>query len=470
VSSESEREKARVASPELVGRVLAGKWTIERVIGQGGMSTVYEARHRNGKLVAVKILYPHLAALPRARKRFLREGFLANQVGHSGAVSVLDDGVDDDGTVFLIMELLYGETLAKRIERQGSIPLSEVLWIMDEVLGVLAAAHEQGVVHRDLKPSNIFLTESGQVKVLDFGIARLQEEPGLADSYSTQAGATLGTPGFMASEQARGAWDEVDGRTDLWALGATMFLALTGRGVHRGSTSNELMIAAATQAVPPIGQFVRLPPGIAKLIDRALRLDPDERWSDAATLRNELNRLRREVQESDVGDEGGPEAAVQSLHDGQLVRRRSLSRHIASALAIGCIAATIVCVTWSTGAPSVRPIGSAAKGRLEAATSPAPTPTVSAEMTVGSSPPSVANTGDAAISAGDATPFEATPSSSRPSSARGSLDARRSEAARSGSGVTAQTKPRAAVPVPVPERQAPRAAARPNGDLLDQWQ
>jgi len=302
------------------------------------MSTVYEARHRNGKLVAVKILHPHLAAHPRSKKRFLREGFLANQVGHPGAVSVLDDDVDDDGTVFLVMELLHGETLAKRIELQGKLGLSEVLAMTEEILGVLVAAHEKGIVHRDLKPGNIFLTTTGEVKVLDFGIARLRQvAPRLPDSFSTQLGGLLGTPGFMAPEQARGAWDEVDGRTDLWALGALMFNVLTGRAVHRGSTPNELMIAAATQAAPPVGQCIPLPVGVAEIIDRALRLDPDDRWPDASTMRGALARVWRDSDAIDSIDNPVAAAALPSLANPPGGRPRFSSRQIAWMAGFACV-------------------------------------------------------------------------------------------------------------------------------------
>jgi eukaryotic-like serine/threonine-protein kinase len=264
----------------LSGRLLCGKWLLEGVVGVGGTSTVYQARHRNGKAVAVKILHPHLAAIPAAKKRFLEEASLTNKVGHAGVVSVLDDDVADDGTVFLVMDLLRGETLAARLERERVLAWTDVAeWIAD-LLDVLAAAHDKGVIHRDLKPSNVFLTCDGQVKVLDFGVGRVRE---LHNEGRTPQGVALGTPGFMAPEQARGGL-KIDERADLWSVGATMFLALTGRAVHLGSSINALMIASATQAAPPIQRFASVPSSVAEVINRSLRLDPNERWPDARSM------------------------------------------------------------------------------------------------------------------------------------------------------------------------------------------
>src|SRR5262249_574389 len=151
----------------------------------------------------------------------LREGYVANAVGHPGAVGVLDDDVAEDGSVFLVMELLEGHTVDARAKsRPGSkLTPGEVLAIADQLLATLTAAHAKGVVHRDLKPETIFLTQDGQVKVLDFGLARLQEWSKSSKQRMTATGAAMGTPAFMPPEQALGNWDTVDARTDLWAVG-----------------------------------------------------------------------------------------------------------------------------------------------------------------------------------------------------------------------------------------------------------
>ena len=271
-------------SSALVGRLLCDKWRIERRLGFGGMSFVFAGTHRNGKRVAIKVLRPELTSNERIRRRFLREGYIANRVGHEGAVSVLDDAVDG-GIVFLVMELLEGEALDARCQRLGGkLPLADVLIVTRGLLDVLISAHANGVVHRDVKPSNIFLSAKGQIKLLDFGIASLREVTGPIGQ--TRTGSMLGTPGFMAPEQARGRWTEVGPHTDIWAVGATMFRLLSGRLVHDRTTPNESMIASATREPPSLATLsAELPASVVELVDRALKLDPADRWQSASEMR-----------------------------------------------------------------------------------------------------------------------------------------------------------------------------------------
>jgi eukaryotic-like serine/threonine-protein kinase len=267
-----------------IGATLRGKWRLDVLLGVGGMAAVFAATHRNGTRAAVKLLHAELSVNEEVRERFLREGYVANAVGHAGAVKVIDDDVDADGSLFLVTELLDGETLEDRRTRSGGrLAEDDVLSAADQLLDVLAAAHARGIVHRDLKPENVFLTREGQVKVLDFGIARLRELSHA--STATRSGAAMGTPAFMPPEQARGLWDEVDARSDLWAVGATMFELLTGRPVHDGRTPNEVLLEAMTKAAPPLS--VALPgvsPAVAYVVDRALAFDRDDRWRDASRM------------------------------------------------------------------------------------------------------------------------------------------------------------------------------------------
>ena len=282
---------SRVSAAEvLVGRLLCDKWRIDRLLSTGGTSSVYSAVHRNGKRVAIKVLRPELAANARLKRRFLREGYLANRVGHEAAVSVIDDGTSDEGFVFLVMEFLEGTNLGE-LSREMRREPSEVAFVIDGLLDVLAAAHANGIVHRDIKPGNVFLTIQGKVKLLDFGIARLKEAS--SPIHHTRSGAVLGTPGFMAPEQARGRWSEVDARTDIWAVGATMFRLLSGRLVHEATTGQEAVIAAATIPAPRL-KSVRedLPDAMAALVDRALAFDPDERWKSAKQMQEALRSVR----------------------------------------------------------------------------------------------------------------------------------------------------------------------------------
>lgn len=272
-----------------VGAVLRGKWKLERIIGVGGMATVYAATHRNQSRVAIKVLHPEVSLDADVTARFLREGYVANVIDHFGTVKVLDDDVTEDGAPFLVMELLEGETVDARWERKlQRLPISEVLAIGDQILDVLAAAHEKGVVHRDLKPENLFLTRGGELRVLDFGIARLREVSS-ESSTQTRAGSLLGTPAFMAPEQARGRWEEVDSRTDIWAVGATLFTLIAGRFVHEADTVQEQLIRAATVSAPSLATLApEVSPAIVAIIDRALAFDKNQRWPDARSMQAAL--------------------------------------------------------------------------------------------------------------------------------------------------------------------------------------
>jgi serine/threonine-protein kinase len=274
-----------------VGQTLRNKWHLDVLLGVGGMAAVYAATHRNGSRAAVKILHAELASSDDIRNRFMREGYAANAVGHEGAVKVIDDDVADDGSLYLVTELLDGETLEDRRARSGGrLSDDEVLSVADQLLDVLAAAHAKGVIHRDIKPANIFLSRSGQLKVLDFGIARLRELSS-GGSLATKSGAAMGTPAFMSPEQARGLWDEVDGRSDVWSVGATMWQALTGKLVHEGRTANEELLSAMTNPAPPLSSVLpSVSPAVAQVVDRALAFEKEKRWLDAGRMQEGVRR------------------------------------------------------------------------------------------------------------------------------------------------------------------------------------
>ena len=290
------------------------KWRIDALLGRGGMASVYAATHRNGKRVARKFLNPELSAVPEIRTRFLREGYVANKVGHIGAVSVDDDDLTPDGAAFLVMELLEGETIEARRERapDGRLPVKEVAELMDQVLDTLAAAHEQGVVHRDLKPENIFLTSQGVVKILDFGIARLKE--GSPSKSATTPGTLMGTPSYLPPEQARGRWEEVDWRSDIWAVGATMFALLTGRCVHNADTVNEVLLCAMTEPAAPVRSIAPdIPVELAALVDRALAREKDARWPSARAMRAALRKFIQNPAAAAPARESEPTVTVEGV-------------------------------------------------------------------------------------------------------------------------------------------------------------
>lgn len=299
---EDDTEKISLAR---VGTVINGKWTVDRLIGVGGMASVYAATHRNAKRAALKIMHPELSAQAAIRERFLREGYLSNMVDHPGVVKVDDDDVTEDGCAFLVMELCEGETLEARLRRKGPLPPEEVLNFMDQVLHALATAHTRGVVHRDLKPENMLLSPSGEVKLLDFGIARARALS--TDPTKTLTEGLMGTPAFMPPEQARGRWEEVDAQSDVWALGATMFTLLTGRNVHQASTTNEALAVAMMRQAKPLENYrPDLPNSVLDLVNKALAFEKKDRWPNATVMllavRRASTRLEEEALEAEAAE------------------------------------------------------------------------------------------------------------------------------------------------------------------------
>jgi eukaryotic-like serine/threonine-protein kinase len=288
-------ERTRLANTR-VGEVVFDKWRLERLIGVGGTAAVFEATHKNGNRVAIKILHPDLADSDVVRERFLAEGYAANRVAHPGVVPVRDEGTTTDGAVFLVMDLLVGQTLAERLE-QGIelLSLGEVLDISAQLLDVLVSAHARGIVHRDIKPENVFLTHDGRVRLLDFGLARIEAS---ARTHGSEAGTTFGTPAFMSPEQALGNWADVDGRSDLWSLGATMYLLLSSTPVRERGSATEQLLGAMTRPVPSLGQITALPRSVVAVVDRALAFDRDARFPDASSMRLALRAVQNELSSS----------------------------------------------------------------------------------------------------------------------------------------------------------------------------
>jgi len=284
-------ERTKLAQAR-VGTLVGKKFALQKLLGIGGMAAVYAARHRNGHRVALKILHGSLQTSHRQRARLLREAYVANAVAHSGAVRIFDDGIDPEAGAYLVMELLEGATLAELHKRApGGLPLPLVVALADQLLDVLAAAHARGIVHRDIKPGNLFVTEAGVLKVLDFGIARMMERL-TGNTIETQQGAMLGTPAFMPQEQARGRWEEVDARSDLWAVGATVFTLTSGAYVHEAETPNEQLGLAMTTAARSLASVApHLAERLVRVVDRALRYDPGERWQDARSMQAALRAL-----------------------------------------------------------------------------------------------------------------------------------------------------------------------------------
>ncbi len=277
--------------------LLGGRYRLGAMLGRGGMGTVYEAVQENlGRHVAVKLLDERLSYDREQLERFRREAEVVATLGHPNIVQVTDFQYPEElgKQPFLVMELLRGESLAGRIERDGAMTAERVAFIVAQVLSALGAAHRAGVVHRDIKPDNIFLLADAAipdtVKVLDFGIAKLSDGAsiGPAQQKLTSTNAMLGTPAFMAPEQARGA-EDVDARADVYAVGATMYQALTGKMPFEAASVPALLFAIVEKTPPPLRELrPDLPFDFAAVVDRAMTKRREDRFQDVDAMRAAL--------------------------------------------------------------------------------------------------------------------------------------------------------------------------------------
>ena len=266
---------------------LAGRFSLERELGRGGMGVVYLARDvALERLVAIKLLPAELAGQPEAKERFLREARTAAGLSHPNIVPI--HLVEEKaGLVYFVMAFVEGETLGERVRRHGPLPPADVVHIIREVAWALGYAHGRGVIHRDVKPDNILLEKgSGRAMVTDFGIARVA-----ARSTMSQQGEILGTIQYMAPEQASPS-AALDGRTDLYALGATAFFALTGRLPFEAPTAVALLAMHLTEPAPPVSSVrAGMPPKLAEAVDRCLAKEPAARFATAEALADSLGEV-----------------------------------------------------------------------------------------------------------------------------------------------------------------------------------
>jgi serine/threonine protein kinase len=293
----------------LLGAVIDNRYRVIERLGQGGMGSVYLAEHVGiGKRVAVKVLRPHLRTQPELVRRFRREALLVSKLTDAHTITVFDFGTWE-GLIYFVMEYLRGEDLGKLLEREPRLPPARALAIAHQICSSLAEAHAAGLVHRDLKPENVFLlrTAGGDewVKVLDFGLAKtVREMPELIDArgepaFQTAHGALLGTPYFMAPEQVRG--DPVDGRTDLYALGALIYRMISGDFPHTGRTPLQVLESHLSGIVKPLTESApgaRLPEGCDALVRKMLARAPDDRPADASEVSQQLLRISQRAQQA----------------------------------------------------------------------------------------------------------------------------------------------------------------------------
>ncbi len=284
---------------ERIGTLLGERYRVEAILGRGGMGVVFRAHEEDtGQPVAVKILRPELAqADPQFAKRFLREARAAAAIRHPNVVEVLDLGEEPDGTIYQVLQLLVGASLREHLERKEKLDLVMTLELLLPVMHALEAAHALGIVHRDLKPDNIFLARqsSGEVKptLLDFGIAKLLDTRG--GSFATNTGSIMGTPAYMAPEQAGGYKNQGAG-IDVWAMGIIAYECLLGSPPFSGSSPAHVMLKIMTETPPPIDTVVTtIPSEMSRVIERALARTPAERHASMAVFREALREAARSV-------------------------------------------------------------------------------------------------------------------------------------------------------------------------------
>jgi eukaryotic-like serine/threonine-protein kinase len=295
------------------GEVVGGKYRLTRFLAAGGMGSVYEAQHTVVKRrVAVKFLRADLAVERASLSRFQREAQAAGALESEHIAAALDFGIAGDGSPFIVMEYLLGESLGALLEREKRLPPGRAADLVAQACGGVETAHASGIVHRDLKPQNLFVARrqdgTDLVKILDFGVAKLEAED--QGAGTTRTGTVLGTPAYMSPEQARGE-KLIDHRSDVYSLGAILYELLSGEKPHPGDSPNAVLYHIATHApVPLAGLVPDLPPALIESIERALAREPGDRQASAASLADELRAFAvREVHPAPKIEASSPAAS-----------------------------------------------------------------------------------------------------------------------------------------------------------------
>ncbi|MCS6915870.1 MAG: serine/threonine-protein kinase [Myxococcales bacterium] len=264
-----------------IGTILDGLYRLDQRVGEGGVGTVYRAHHLLlGRDVAVKLLHPQYAQAPEPLERFRREALLLSNLGHPGFVKVYDFGYSADGTAYLAMEFLQGETLRARLMRGPVLSVEEVMAVFRPLCEALEEAHRRDVLHRDLKPDNVMLLAGGGIKILDFGMAKLLSD----QSQLTSERVVMGTPNYLAPERVRGRRD-ADVRSDIFSLGAILYESLSGRFAFHGPTAVSTMHAVVRNPIPPLGlSDPELSSRLDLVVATACAKDPRDRYPSALEL------------------------------------------------------------------------------------------------------------------------------------------------------------------------------------------
>jgi serine/threonine protein kinase len=381
------------------GAIVIGRYRLEQMLGRGGMGEVWAAEQMiTRKRVALKFLVGKAAEDPDTRKRFLREARAACAVRHPNVVEVHDVIELEEGVPALVMELLKGESLESKLQRDGKLPVDEALSILVRVVSAVGTAHTAGVWHRDLKPDNIFLAETPEgieVKVLDFGIAKIAtSEGGAATAELTATGAMLGTPYYMSPEQAFGE-KRIDHRSDIWSLGIVMYRCLTGQLPTKADNLGQIMKIIMVRSIPRLAESApELPRSIAELVDRMLGYEPSERPADLREVKAVIEAHLR-VRVTDFGppaiDASSLAAVTSSVRDARAGAVSTPARRFSSgALALAAAGLLAVATAGVVMFRGDRESGAAASGApispsndgLQASSTPSSIPSSSIETAV----------------------------------------------------------------------------------------
>ncbi len=346
-------QRARVAREGLVGKTIAGRYVLRGLLGHGGMGAVYEAEHLGlGKRVAIKFVDPEFATDEKVVARFSREARAMSAMESAHIVTVFDAGTED-GRPYLVMELLRGEDLGQRLRRTRRVALPEAMHIVAQVLKGLARAHAAGIVHRDLKPDNVFLvkhdTDPLFAKIVDFGISKIERPRANTSPLAlTGRGTVLGTPFYMSPEQAQASSD-VDGRTDLYSVGAILFECLTGRPPHTGESYEQIILSICMRDAPAVRTIdPSVPVEVSSFLERALTRDRRQRFASAEHMLAALHEVAPEERARVPLDSPAPASIISAgamdatVLDGGSPRSSRPSDEISAAtrLGVGTLAMT----------------------------------------------------------------------------------------------------------------------------------
>jgi serine/threonine protein kinase len=350
-----ESEVVRLSAPDatsLIGVVIAGRYEIISFLGEGGMSSVFKAKDLViNRIIALKILLAMRSADERSIVRFQKEAMAAGRLNHPNIVQLHDVGTHADGTPYLVMDYVAGDTLAHRLHQTGSLPPVEALKLFIQICDALQHAHLNGVIHRDIKPSNLLITTapdgSEMIKILDFGIAKIWDET-ITSQQATRTGEVFGSPLYMSPEQAVG--NQIDARSDIYSTGCSLFESLCGVPPHMGESTLHTIMKHQSDKAPSLreaslgGSF---PSELETIVAKTLMKDPKDRFQSMSELGEALGNLLRRIEKGEKLDTAYDVTASTSSNSDKLVRSSLRVPITLGALVICILAITVSSVVFS---------------------------------------------------------------------------------------------------------------------------